>query len=92
MKEIITDLGQVISSSESSSLDETVLYMYSNQLEWMEKCSVIPENPSDETEASELVFLFSIKYSIKYFPIKYSIKYLNLTSVKFTYVIYKKQC
>ncbi|XP_042899857.1 uncharacterized protein [Parasteatoda tepidariorum] len=46
LREIIRDLGQIIVSSESSSIDEAILYMYTNQLEWLEKFSMGCENLS----------------------------------------------
>ncbi|GBL74158.1 hypothetical protein AVEN_231046-1 [Araneus ventricosus] len=48
LREVIKDLGHVIATSDSSSLDETVLYMYTNQLEWIEKISMGCESPSDQ--------------------------------------------
>lgn len=64
VKEVIRDLRQILSSNESSSLDETILYMYSNQLEWMEKLSTIKENPCEEEVASELVFFLLVPFSL----------------------------
>ncbi|GFY54167.1 hypothetical protein TNIN_437151, partial [Trichonephila inaurata madagascariensis] len=53
LREVIKDLGHMISSSDSSSLDETVLYMYTNQLEWIEKMSMGCESPSDQPDSCE---------------------------------------
>ncbi|GFQ96111.1 hypothetical protein TNCT_3541, partial [Trichonephila clavata] len=53
LREVIKDLGHMISSSDSSSLDETVLYMYTNQLEWIEKMSMGCESPSDQHDSCE---------------------------------------
>lgn len=69
VKEVIRDLRQILSSNESSSLDETILYMYSNQLEWMEKLSTIKENPCEEEVASELVFFSLVPFSLINFNI-----------------------
>ncbi|CAL1280386.1 unnamed protein product [Larinioides sclopetarius] len=49
LRDVIKDLGHVIATSDSSSLDETILYMYTNQLEWIEKISMGCESPSDQS-------------------------------------------
>ncbi|GIX76003.1 hypothetical protein CEXT_458651 [Caerostris extrusa] len=48
LREVIKDLGHIISTSDSSSLDETILYMYTNQLEWIEKIFMGCESPADQ--------------------------------------------
>ncbi|GFU26346.1 hypothetical protein NPIL_133701 [Nephila pilipes] len=53
LREVIKDLGHMISTSDSSSLDETVLYMYTNQLEWIEKVSMGCESPSDQQDSCD---------------------------------------
>ncbi|KAF8790547.1 putative leucine-rich repeat-containing protein DDB_G0290503 [Argiope bruennichi] len=52
LREVIKDLGHVIATSDSSSLDETILYMYTNQLEWIEKISMGCESPSCDDNTS----------------------------------------
>ncbi|XP_035220864.1 uncharacterized protein LOC118193825, partial [Stegodyphus dumicola] len=55
LRDVIREMNQMISSSETSSLDETIMYMYNNQLERLEKVSNRHESISENVASGESI-------------------------------------